>query len=332
MMPTFIESPAVEAAGEDDEDIINEESVQARLMLWQYLQSLSPSLDATTLYFRELRNVPSLSHDEVIGLAMRIAQGDRRAWEQLIVANLPLVVSIARRYVGQEGLSLLDLAQEGAVGLIKAASRFDYRWNKHFSTYATWWIRASILNTIYAHTGTTTLPAYKALQLRRLFHHVSTYRRDVGGIPPEDHLADLLKLPVDEIRKLLALDQPSVSMDTHLLSETRGQQRETLADRIANRHAPNPEKIACYHALKQDISQFLAALPPDESEVLWLRYGLPGAGGEHTLKDIGKKQAGLTGEAIRRKQERILQRVREALGEEGPLGQAVRNLYDYWIW
>ncbi|MGE5674146.1 MAG: RNA polymerase sigma factor RpoD [Mycobacterium leprae] len=259
--------------------------------------------DSVRQYLREIGRVPLLSAAEEVELAMRIANGDEGAKRHLMEANLRLVVSIARRYVGR-GLSFLDLIQEGNLGLMKAVEKFDHRRGFKFSTYATWWIKQSVTRAIADSARTIRLPVHMAETVNRLTRVSRQLTNDLGREPLVDEIAKAMDLSVERVKEIQLIVQEPVSLETPVGDE----QDSSLVDFIENHDAPEPAEAAGYQILKEQIAEVFRGLTPREERVLRLRFGLAD-GRSRTLEEVGL-EFGVTRERIRQIEAKALRKLR----------------------
>jgi RNA polymerase primary sigma factor len=250
-------------------------------------------VDAITAYLREIGRVPMLSHAQEIELAKRIEDGDKEAVQQFVLANLRLVVSIAKRYVGR-GLSLLDLIQEGNIGLMRAVQRYDWRRGHRFSTHATWWIRQAISRAVADKGRAIRLPVYVNTALNRVRRERQRLVQELGRDPTEQELADVLGLDVERLHELEAAPGTPISLELPVGED----EEQELGDVLADENSTSPEEIATTRTMKQEVQDVLAdVLTPRERLVLQLRFGL-GNGHTFPLEQVGR-QLGITRERVR---------------------------------
>lgn len=259
--------------------------------------------DPVKIYLREIGRVPLLSSDEEIDLAVRISEGDEYAKQRLTEANLRLVVSIAKKYVGR-GMYFLDLIQEGNVGLIKAVDKFDYKKGFKFSTYATWWIRQAITRAIADQARTIRIPVHMVETINRLKKAHSRLLHENGYDPSEEQIAEFMGLSVDRVREIMRVAQEPVSMETPIGPE----EDSRLVDFIRDEDAPAPDDAALKSITNEDIDAVLHTLAPREEEVVRLRFGLRD-GRCHTLEEVGT-QFNVTRERIRQIEAKALRKLR----------------------
>ena len=286
--PTEEELEAEEIPVDDIDDIASDSAVMD---------------DPVKLYLKQIGRVPLLSADEEIKLAIKINNGDRAAKERLTEANLRLVVSIAKRYVGR-GMHFLDLIQEGNVGLIKAVEKFDYTKGFKFSTYATWWIRQAITRAIADQARTIRIPVHMVETINRLKKTHSQLLHENGYDPSEEQIAERMGLSVERVREIMRVAQEPVSMETPIGPE----EDSRLVDFISDDEAPAPDDAALKAITKEDIDAVLKTLAPREEEVVRLRFGLRD-GRCHTLEEVGS-QFNVTRERIRQIEAKALRKLR----------------------
>ena len=287
--PTAEDLEMEEAEAEDLEDALNIDNV-----------SLD---DPVKLYLKEIGRVPLLSPDEEIDLATRILDGDENAKKRLTEANLRLVVSIAKRYVGR-GMHFLDLIQEGNVGLITAVEKFDHTKGFKFSTYATWWIRQAITRAIADQARTIRIPVHMVETINRLKKIQSQLLHENGTEPSEEQIAQAMDLPVERVREIMRVAQETVSMETPIGPE----EDSRLMDFIRDEDALAPDEAALKTITNEDIDNVLKTLTPREEQVIRLRFGLVD-GRCHTLEQVGE-QFQVTRERIRQIEAKALRKLR----------------------
>ena len=261
--------------------------------------------DAVMTYLREIGRVPMITHDREIDLAKRIENGDRDARKQFVLANLRLVVSIAKRYVGR-GLSLLDLIQEGNIGLIRAVQRYDWRRGHRFSTHATWWIRQAISRAVADKGRTIRLPVYVNTALNRIRRERQRLLQELGREPTELELAEATGLDPIRMVELQAAPGAPVSLELPVGED----EEQELGDVLADTESASPEDIATTQTLKDEVQRVLeSVLTPREQLVLQLRFGL-GNGQAHPLEQVGR-ELGITRERVRQIEAGALAKLRQ---------------------
>ena len=259
--------------------------------------------DPVKVYLREIGRVPLLSTDEEIELAVKISEGNQYAKQRLTEANLRLVVSIAKKYVGR-GMYFLDLIQEGNVGLIKAVDKFDYTKGFKFSTYATWWIRQAITRAIADQARTIRIPVHMVETINRLKKIQSQLLHENGVEPSEELIAEKMDLPVERVREIMRVAQEPVSMETPIGPE----EDSKLMDFIRDEDALSPDDAALKSITNEDIDSVLKTLTPREEAVIRLRFGLKD-GRCHTLEEVGM-EFNVTRERIRQIEAKALRKLR----------------------
>ena len=259
--------------------------------------------DPVKVYLREIGRVPLLSSDEEIELAVKISEGNEYAKQRLTEANLRLVVSIAKKYVGR-GMYFLDLIQEGNVGLIKAVDKFDYTKGFKFSTYATWWIRQAITRAIADQARTIRIPVHMVETINRLKKVQSQLLHENGFEPSEELIAEKMDLPVERVREIMRVAQEPVSMETPIGPE----EDSRLMDFIRDEDALAPDDAALKTITNEDIDGVLKTLTPREEAVIRLRFGLQD-GRCHTLEEVGT-EFNVTRERIRQIEAKALRKLR----------------------
>ncbi|MEH6941225.1 RNA polymerase sigma factor RpoD [Bacillus sp. JJ722] len=259
--------------------------------------------DPVRMYLKEIGRVDLLSGEEEIALAERIEEGDEEAKRRLAEANLRLVVSIAKRYVGR-GMLFLDLIQEGNMGLIKAVEKFDYRKGFKFSTYATWWIRQAITRAIADQARTIRIPVHMVETINKLIRVQRQLLQDLGREPSPEEIAEDMDLTPDKVREILKIAQEPVSLETPIGEEDDSH----LGDFIEDQDATSPSEHAAYELLKEQLEDVLDTLTDREENVLRLRFGLDD-GRTRTLEEVGKV-FGVTRERIRQIEAKALRKLR----------------------
>jgi RNA polymerase primary sigma factor len=259
--------------------------------------------DHVKMYLKEIGKVPLLDADEEIELAKRMAEGDPAAKRRLAEANLRLVVSIAKRYVGR-GMLFLDLIQEGNLGLIKAVEKFDYTKGYKFSTYATWWIRQAITRAIADQARTIRIPVHMVETINKLIRVSRQLLQELGREPQAEEIAKELNMPADKVREIMKIAQEPVSLETPI-----GEEEDShLGDFIPDDDAPAPSESASFVLLKEQLLDVLGTLTPREEKVLKLRFGLDD-GRARTLEEVGKR-FNVTRERIRQIEAKALRKLR----------------------
>lgn len=259
--------------------------------------------DPVRMYLKEIGKVPLLSAEEEIELAKRMENGDQAAKKRLAEANLRLVVSIAKRYVGR-GMLFLDLIQEGNLGLIKAVEKFDYRKGYKFSTYATWWIRQAITRAIADQARTIRIPVHMVETINKLIRVSRQLLQELGREPTPEEIAAELDMPVERVREILKISQEPVSLETPI-----GEEEDShLGDFIQDDNVPVPAEAAAQTLLKEQLDEVLDTLTEREQKVLRLRFGMDD-GRARTLEEVGK-EFDVTRERIRQIEAKALRKLR----------------------
>ena len=288
----------------DDEEIIltEEDEVDVENLDLSIPDSISIE-DPVRMYLKEIGKVPLLSAEEEIDLAKRMELGDQEAKKRLAEANLRLVVSIAKRYVGR-GMLFLDLIQEGNLGLIKAVEKFDYRKGYKFSTYATWWIRQAITRAIADQARTIRIPVHMVETINKLIRVSRQLLQELGREPTPEEIAEEMNMPVDRVREILKISQEPVSLETPI-----GEEEDShLGDFIQDDNVPVPADAAAFTLLKEQLVEVLGTLTEREQKVLRLRFGLDD-GRARTLEEVGK-EFNVTRERIRQIEAKALRKLR----------------------
>jgi len=276
--------------------------------------TVEPSLDSLRLYLRAIGRVDLLTAEQEVSLARRIERGDMRAKQQMIEANLRLVVSIAKSYLGR-GLTFLDLIQEGSMGLIRAVEKFDYRRGYKFSTYATWWIRQAVTRAIADKSRTIRIPVHMVEKLNKVVHVERQLVQQLGREPTPEEIATELECSVLEVRDVLRMAQQPVSLEKPIGEEEDSE----LGDFVEDQTAESPFELAADHLRKENLRRALAALPEREREVIEMRFGL-GCDRAYTLEEVGRA-FNVTRERIRQIENHTLKKL-EALPEAQRLRDA----------
>ena len=288
----------------DDEEIIltDEDEVDVENIDLSVPEGVSIE-DPVRMYLKEIGKVPLLSAEEEIELAQRMEEGDQEAKKRLAEANLRLVVSIAKRYVGR-GMLFLDLIQEGNLGLIKAVEKFDYRKGYKFSTYATWWIRQAITRAIADQARTIRIPVHMVETINKVIRVSRQLLQELGHDPSPEEIAKEMNMPVDRVRDILKIAQEPVSLETPI-----GEEEDShLGDFIPDDDAPEPAEAASFMLLKEQLVEVLKTLTPREEKVLRLRFGIED-GHTRTLEEVGK-EFNVTRERIRQIEAKALRKLR----------------------
>ena len=258
--------------------------------------------DPVKVYLKEIGRVPLLTSEEEVDLAIRISNGDVAAKQRLSEANLRLVVSIAKRYLGR-GMQFLDLIQEGNLGLIKAVEKFDYTKGFKFSTYATWWIRQAITRAIADQARTIRIPVHMVETINKVKKVQSQLLHQNGHEPSPDEIAEEIDMPVDKVREIMRVAQEPVSLETPI-----GEEEDShLGDFIPDNDAPAPADAASHTMLREQLADVLSTLTPREAKVLKLRFGLED-GRSRTLEEVGK-EFNVTRERIRQIEAKALRKL-----------------------
>jgi RNA polymerase primary sigma factor len=274
--------------------------------------SVEPSLDSLRLYLREIGKVDLLTADQEVTLAKRIERGDMSAKTAMIEANLRLVVSIAKSYLGR-GLSFLDLIQEGSLGLIRAVEKFDYRKGYKFSTYATWWIRQAVTRAIADKARTIRIPVHMVEKLNKVVHIERQLLQRLGREPRPDEIGAELEMSTEEVREILRMSQLPVSLEKPI-----GEEESQLGDFVPDDMAESPFDTTTLSLRREDVQRALDSLPERERLVIELRFGLRGEQ-PYTLEEVGQA-FGVTRERIRQIENNTLKKL-----ETLPEAQGLRN-------
>lgn len=260
--------------------------------------------DSVRMYLREIGRIPLLTWDEEVELAKKIIDGDQQAKRRLAEANMRLVVSIAKRYIGR-GLDLLDLIQEGNTGLIRAVEKFDYTRGFKFSTYATWWIRQAITRAIADQARTIRIPVHMVETINKLIRTQRKLLQELGREPLPEEIAIEMGIEVEKVHHILKISQEPVSIEAPVGEE----EDSRLADFIEDRDSVSPDEAATYELLKEHITEILSLLTPREQKILRMRFGLDD-GRSHTLEETGQ-EFGVTRERIRQIESKALLKLKK---------------------
>jgi RNA polymerase primary sigma factor len=289
---------------DNDDDIIldDDDDVEVEKIDLSVPDGISTE-DPVRMYLKEIGKVPLLTAEEEIELAKRMELGDQEAKKRLAEANLRLVVSIAKRYVGR-GMLFLDLIQEGNLGLIKAVEKFDYRKGYKFSTYATWWIRQAITRAIADQARTIRIPVHMVETINKLIRVSRQLLQELGREPTPEEIAAEMDMPVERVREILKISQEPVSLETPI-----GEEEDShLGDFIQDDNVPVPADAATFTLLKEQLEEVLGTLTEREQKVLILRFGLED-GRARTLEEVGK-EFNVTRERIRQIEAKALRKLR----------------------
>ena len=311
-----LENLGIETAGEDYLSPIDEESIpeleeleeieevtEEEIASTEAMVDTFSTDDPVRMYLKEIGKIPLLSADEELELAESMANGNEEAKRRMAEANLRLVVSIAKRYVGR-GMLFLDLIQEGNLGLIKAVEKFDYTKGYKFSTYATWWIRQAITRAIADQARTIRIPVHMVETINKVIRVSRQLLQELGHDPSPEEIANEMNLPVEKIRDILKIAQEPVSLETPI-----GEEEDShLGDFIPDEDASEPSEAASFTLLKEQLMTVLSTLTPREEKVLRLRFGIED-GRTRTLEEVGK-EFNVTRERIRQIEAKALRKLR----------------------
>jgi RNA polymerase primary sigma factor len=289
----------------DLEDVGREQLRQVERIAQQAERGEAAEVDTITAYLREIGRVRMLTHQQEIELAKRIEAGDTTATQEFVLANLRLVVSIAKRYVGR-GLTLLDLIQEGNIGLMRAVQRYDWRRGHRFSTHASWWIRQAISRAVADKGRTIRLPVYVNTALNRIRRERQRLVQELGHEPTEEQMAAAVSMDVERLHEFEAAPGSPLSLGLSISEDEEKQ----LGDILADEAAP-PEEAAALHLLKEEVRKVLEeVLTPRELFVLEMRFGLGGSGHTYPLEQVGR-QLGITRERVRQIEAEAMRKLRQ---------------------
>ena len=283
--------------GEDGEEIVADANDQS------YLDDIAD--DSVRLYLREIGKIPLLSAEEELALAKRVVDGDKDAKDKMAEANMRLVVSIAKRYVGR-GLDLLDLIQEGNTGLLRAVEKFDPDKGFKFSTYATWWIRQAITRAIADQARTIRIPVHMVETINKLLRTQRRLTQELNREPTNEEIAKAMDLDVDKVEHIMKIKQDISSLDASIRDD---EEESVLADFIEDEETARPEDSANTQLLKEQVKDMLGALTEREQKILKLRFGLED-GKQHTLEEVGQEFS-VTRERIRQIEAKALAKLRK---------------------
>ena len=309
---TTPEEPA--AADLSDEWLIDEEEEDIGMVEDQtYLDDIAD--DSVRLYLREIGKIPLLNAEQELALAQRVVAGDKEAKDQMAEANLRLVVSIAKRYVGR-GLDLLDLIEEGNTGLLRAVEKFDPDKGFKFSTYATWWIRQAITRAIADQARTIRIPVHMVETINKLLRTQRRLTQELNREPSNEEIAQAMEIEVDKVEHIMKIKQDISSLDASIRDD---EEESVLADFIEDEDTITPEESATGQLLKEQVKDMLSALTEREQKILKLRFGLED-GKQHTLEEVGQEFS-VTRERIRQIEAKALAKLRKH--------KDARKLHDY---
>merc|ERR1712000_729361 len=293
-----------------DDELLDEENEKTKTETWLNQEEVSKTLDATQLYLSEIGYSPLLTAEEEVHFARRALKGCEASRKRMIVSNLRLVVKIARRYVNR-GLSLLDLIEEGNLGLIRAVEKFDPERGFRFSTYATWWIRQTIERAIMNQTRTIRLPIHVVKELNVYLRAARELTQKLDHEPTAEEIAELLEKPVEDVKRMLKLNERVTSIDTPLGPSSD----KSILDTIADERVNDPGEELQNQDIHSNLDRWIEELPEKQREVLSRRFGLRGYE-TSTLEDVGR-EIGLTRERVRQIQVEALKRLREIMEKQG---------------
>ena len=287
---------------QDDDDIVDTQDAEEVEIDLSVPEGISID-DPVRMYLKEIGRVPLLTAEEEVALAKQMEAGDEEAQRRLAEANLRLVVSIAKRYVGR-GMLFLDLIQEGNLGLIKAVEKFDYNKGYKFSTYATWWIRQAITRAIADQARTIRIPVHMVETINKLIRVQRQLLQELGRDPAPEEIAEVMEISVERVREIMKIAQEPVSLETPI-----GEEEDShLGDFIEDHDAPAPAEVASFMLLKEQLEEVLDTLTAREEKVLRLRFGLDD-GRAKTLEEVGQN-FGVTRERIRQIEAKALRKLR----------------------
>jgi RNA polymerase primary sigma factor len=298
-----LEQPRPEDIAESDEWAVDQEPEEVVVEDTAYMDDIAD--DSVRLYLREIGKIPLLTAEEELALAKRVVAGDKRAKDQMAEANMRLVVSIAKRYVGR-GLDLLDLIQEGNTGLLRAVEKFDPDRGFKFSTYATWWIRQAITRAIADQARTIRIPVHMVETINKLLRTQRRLTQELNREPTNEEIAAAMEMEVDKVEHIMKIKQDISSLDASVRDD---EEDSVLGDFIEDEDAKTPTESASEQLLKEQVKQILGTLTEREQKILKLRFGLED-GKSHTLEEVGQEFS-VTRERIRQIEAKALAKLRK---------------------
>ena len=298
-----LEQPRPEDIAEGDEWAVDQEPEEATVEDTAYMDDIAD--DSVRLYLREIGKIPLLTAEEELALAKKVVSGDKRAKDQMAEANMRLVVSIAKRYVGR-GLDLLDLIQEGNTGLLRAVEKFDPDRGFKFSTYATWWIRQAITRAIADQARTIRIPVHMVETINKLLRTQRRLTQELNREPTNEEIAAAMEMDVDKVEHIMKIKQDISSLDASVRDD---EEDSVLGDFIEDEDAKTPTESASEQLLKEQVKQILGTLTEREQKILKLRFGLED-GKSHTLEEVGQEFS-VTRERIRQIEAKALAKLRK---------------------
>jgi RNA polymerase primary sigma factor len=299
----LVEAPSDEEIKDEDEWAVEEEAEEALPEDTAYMDDIAD--DSVRLYLREIGKIPLLTAEEELALAKKVKSGDKRAKDAMAEANMRLVVSIAKRYVGR-GLDLLDLIQEGNTGLLRAVEKFDPDRGFKFSTYATWWIRQAITRAIADQARTIRIPVHMVETINKLLRTQRRLTQELNREPTNEEIAVAMEMDVDKVEHIMKIKQDISSLDASVRDD---EEDSVLGDFIEDEDAKTPTESASEQLLKEQVKQILGTLTEREQKILKLRFGLED-GKSHTLEEVGQEFS-VTRERIRQIEAKALAKLRK---------------------
>ena len=300
---TELADNSIKINGKDDEDWEEEESEEVVAVAQAYIDDVAD--DSVRLYLREIGKIPLLNPEEEITLARRVVAGDKKAKDEMAEANMRLVVSIAKRYVGR-GLDLLDLIQEGNTGLLRAVEKFDPDKGFKFSTYATWWIRQAITRAIADQARTIRIPVHMVETINKLLRTQRRLTQDLNREPTNEEIAKEMELDIEKVEHIMKIKQDISSLDASVRDD---EEDSVLGDFIEDEDTVTPEESATTQLLKEHVKDMLGILSDREQKILKMRFGLED-GKSHTLEEVGQEFS-VTRERIRQIEAKALTKLRK---------------------